>query len=131
MDVPTRHAGRCVAQLAALLLSLVIAGCGSEGTTAAGTDGVVSAVVTGPADVSAVVMDFTSVSDIDVEGGDVFTSATAGGMRAVIVLHEPGTVRVLLTPSAAGVTPTAMLVDVADAAYEPANPEAYNVVLGS
>jgi hypothetical protein len=131
MDEPTRHAGRCVARLAALVLSLMVAACGSEGTTAAGTDGVVTAAVTGPADVSAVVIDFTSVSDIDVEGGDVFTSVTDGGIRAVIVLHEPGTVRVQLTPVSGGVTPTAVLVDVADAAYEPANPGAYDVVVGS
>jgi hypothetical protein len=31
----------------------------------------------------------------------------------------------------AGVTPTATLVDVADAAYEPANPEAFDVIIGS
>jgi len=131
MVEPTPRAGRRAAHLAALVLSFMLASCGSEGTTAAGTDGVVTAVVTGPTDISAVVIDFTSVSDTEVEGGDVFTSATAGGIRAVIVLHEPGAVRVLLTPSAAGVTPTATLVDVADAAYEPANPGAYDVAVGS
>lgn len=127
----TGHGGRCVVRWAALVLPLVIAACGSDGTVAAGTDGLVSAVVTGPADVSAVVIDFTSVSDIEVAGGDVFTSVTASGTRAVIVLHEPGEVRLRLEPVSAGVTPTATLVDVADAAYEPANPEAFDVVIGS
>lgn len=131
MDEPGRHPHRCVVQLAAIVLSLLAAACGSEGTTAAVTDGIVTAVLTGPGDVSAAVIDFTSVSDIDVEGGDVFTSPTDGGTRAVIVLHEPGVVRVRLTSAAVGVTPTARLVEVADAAYEPADPEAYDVVLGS
>jgi len=126
-----RTAYGCVMRLTALVFSFVVASCGSDSTTAAGTDGRVSAHVTGPAGVSAVVIDFTSVSDIDAEGGDAFTSVIDGGIRAVIVLHEPGAVRVLLTPVAGGVTPTATLVDVADARYEPANPEAYDVVLGS
>lgn len=131
MNEPTRYPRRRMAQMAFLVLCLLAASCGSEGTTASGADGVVTAVVTGPADVSAVVIDFTSVSDIDVEDADVFPSVIDGGTRAVIVLHEPGAVRVRLTPAAVGVTPTATLVDVADAAYERADPAVYDVAVGS
>lgn len=131
MGEPTGHTGRLAVRTAALALSFILVSCASEGTTAAGSDGTVTATVTGPSDVSAAVIDFTSVSDINVDGGDVFSSATQGGTRAVIVLHAPGELRLRLTPEAAGVTPTATLVDISDANYEPANLAAWDVVVGS
>lgn len=124
----TVRAYRCLTRMAALVLFLAFGACGSDNTTATGHDGRVSAIVTGPSAVSAVVIDFTAVSDVDVEGGDVFTSVTAGGgIRAIIVLHEPGEVRARLTPLSDGAVPTATLVDVSDAAYAPANPAAFDI----
>lgn len=116
----------------ALSLSLALGLACSDGTGVERADGLVPAVVTGPTVMSAVVIDFTGVSEMDVEGGDAFTSLGQGGVvRAVIVLHEPDEVRLLLTPTTEGVKPTATLVDVADADYEPANPGAYSVLVGS
>jgi hypothetical protein len=105
MVEPTGRSYRFVAKLAALVISFVVASCGSDGATAAGTDGRVSAVIAGPGNVSAVVIDFTSVSHIDiVQNGyrpapdlawiDVETDSTgdAGGLgeQQVVGRQEAG-----------------------------------------
>lgn len=93
---------------------------------------VMTAELLGPTGVAAAVIDFVGIASVEVAGGDAFTRQVATGLRAVIVLHEPGRMRLTLVPSIPGSATSATVVDVADETYDqPESLEAYHVDLGS
>ena len=82
-----------------------------------------------PAALSAVAIEVTDATALDFPGGTVLTTPVTDGLRAVLLLDEPGPVDFFVTPATDGVAPTAIVIDAADATRDvPESLEAYRVV---
>ena len=115
----------------ALVLTLFVTACGADPTEPARNDGLVTATIVGPGPISAAMVELTGVSELTLNGGDVFTRTTGNVIRAVLVLHEPGELRFTMTLASPHATASAVLLDVADGDRDvPESMEAYRVVIG-
>lgn len=110
-----RRRPRAARILATLLLGLLTA-CAPDAVDVGGTVAV-TAILQGPSDVSAVVMDIAGVSSVEVVGGDGFTRTTASGLRTVAFPYEPGPLELRLEPDGSD-APSVTVVQVADASGE-------------
>ncbi len=103
-------------------------GCESEPTVAE-TSGWREIEVVAPGPVLAAVLDLTGVGIASVPGGDIFYDRSPGSDRAIVVLHEPGDIRVRVVPPLNwDGTLGATLVEVADGnAHVPTSLDGYEV----
>jgi hypothetical protein len=110
-------------------LVLCLVACGSDATRPVAPEGQVAAHVEAPVVLSAVALEVRGATALDFPGGTALVTPVTDGLRAVMLLDEPGPLDFFVTPAAEGLSPTAVVLDVADAARNvPGSLEAYRVV---
>ena len=104
---------RAASCLSAVVLSVLLAGCGTEPVYTA-----FEATLVSPHDLegaAVIELDGEFPDAVTALNGQAFTHADNGVTRVVVVLYDPGLIGFTLNLDAAGSPPTARVVEVADA----------------